>query len=277
MKIIYLSSALLPNPWANSYQTVKTSEALSRLGVDIELWARGKTGLQEILEIYGLSSVSFLRLVKRNIRSQVALRQNHLSYSFTLLRRLRGLQRHGLALYSRETSLWLVLLWAKFFWRVPYVFELHRERSLSWHDALRRALLIRFSDGLVVISKELLNRFAALKKNLGLAFCGVDSKRFENIPNQEESRRRYSLPNFFYLGYAGGFEEYQGLPTLLAAFEKISPELPGVGLFIAGGSKSEIAALSKKISPFCQKQIFFLGRLNFKDVPSALAAADILV
>ena len=273
MKVIYISSASLPNSFANSYQTVKTCEALKRAGVDIELWAESKGDERAILRSYGLESsdlFNFLRIGKKRI--------NHVFYSIAVLRKLRSQDKKTFVLYSRETGMWIVLLFAKYIWNVPFVFEVHRKESIKWHDALRRKLLLKKADGLVVISKALFESFKNDKKNIGLAFCGVEPKRFQNIILKTDSLLKYKLPeDKIYLGYAGGFEEYQGLKTLAKAFNILYKNNSRLGLFIAGGKTGEIESIKAYFTKEALGGVYFLGMLPFADVPGALAAADILV
>lgn len=253
MKVIYLSSAILPNPWANSYQTVKTCEALKIAGMDIELWAQKRESEETIKKAYGLSVSPIFHFIPM----PSGHRPNHLSYSLSILRELAKYKKEKVVLYSRETPLWLALLWAKFFWGMPYVFEIHRRHSLVWYDAVRRFFVIKNASGLVVITKALLNAYNHFNWNIALAFLGVDPVRFADIPRRELSRHTYGLKEKLYLGYAGGFEAHQGLPVLLGAFKEISEKIPELGLFIAGGNEKEISAL-KEACPGISDRVKFL-------------------
>ena len=273
MKVIYISSASLPNSFANSYQTVKTCEALKRAGVDIELWAESKGDERAILRSYGLESSDLFNFLRNGKK-----RLNHVFYSIAVLRKLRSQDKKTFVLYSRETGMWIVLLFAKYIWNVPFVFEVHRKESIKWHDALRRKLLLKKADGLVVISKALFESFKNDKKNIGLAFCGVEPKRFQNIISKTDSLLKYKLlEDKIYLGYAGGFEEYQGLKTLVKAFNILYKNNSRLGLFIAGGKTGEIESIKAYFTKEALGGVYFLGMLPFADVPGALAAADILV
>src|SRR3989338_665635 len=244
MKVIYISSASLPNSFANSYQTVKTCEALKRAGVDIELWAESKGDERAILRSYGLESSDLFNFLRNGKK-----RLNHVFYSIAVLRKLRSQDKKTFVLYSRETGMWIVLLFAKYIWNVPFVFEVHRKES-----------------------------FKNDKKNIGLAFCGVEPKRFQNIISKTDSLLKYKLlEDKIYLGYAGGFEEYQGLKTLVKAFNILYKNNSRLGLFIAGGKTGEIESIKAYFTKEALGGVYFLGMLPFADVPGALAAADILV
>lgn len=275
-QVIYLSSAILPNRWANSYQTIKTCEALRRQGVDIELWALGKDNSGQMAKAYGVSDISFLRILNKKFPG--GMRPSHLTYSFKILKELRIIDRKDLILYSRETVMWLVLLFAKIFWGVPYVFEIHRKKSLTFYDQARRTLVVKFASGLVVISRALLDFYKNKNKNIRLAYCGVDPARFETSLGAEDEKKFFSFDErLIYLGYIGGFEDYQGLPVLLRAFSEVSASDKNLRLAIAGGKENEIERLKNTLSPDVFGKVKFLGHIPLSDVPRFQKAVDILI
>lgn len=261
----------MPTGFANSYQIVKTCEALKKQGVDVELFAFDtiKPKREEVLDFYGIENDFPIHFFSRITR-------NHLIYNlrllFAIIKQKKG---RRIVLYARETALVYVLLFAKLFLRTPFVYEAHRFSSRSRYDAWRRKLIIKYASAIIPISKHLKELYQNTGKVSKVAFCGTDPKRFENMPLRYDARRMLGIDeNKKIIGYVGSLQEYEGVDLLVAAFSELEQE--NLELWIVGGKDNEIQSQKSKVKSYVDN-IKFVGRVDVDKVPLYLSAFDILV
>jgi glycosyltransferase involved in cell wall biosynthesis len=78
--------------------------------------------------------------------------------------------------------------------------------------------------------------------------------------------------------YAGSFEPYQGLPLLLEAMAAVRESLPQARLVLVGGRPDQVAGITRQAARLgVAEVIIFAGQRPPDEIPSYLAAADVLV
>lgn len=259
----YITGSRLPNRFANSYQIMKTCEALSAEGVSVTLVAPVKKDADRevITTDYAVSTPFSLILLKK--------RYNHLIYSFKLLSLLWKNRADDLLLYIRETPFVFVVLCARIIWGVPYVYESHRYASRSFYDGCRRRLIEMWAAGIVSISKTLDAKYENKKVPRAVAFCGTDPKRFDitAVSNQISDLKGKNI-----VMYIGSFQKKEGLSILFDAWNNIHDKKEWM-LVVVGGNESEVANM-KNMAP---ASTFFTGQVSKEQVPMYQQRADVLV
>ena len=132
------------------------------------------------------------------------------------------------------------------------------------------ALMQRASDFFLVVSKPQASRLVQAQidpSNIALVRNGVDLELFRRKTNDNTKKE-------FVVCYAGGFQPWQGLGTLLDAAEMIRAS--NVRLRIIGFSRKD-HALKKEISSRLGSKAELINRLSQTDLVSQLSSADILV
>jgi len=78
--------------------------------------------------------------------------------------------------------------------------------------------------------------------------------------------------------YAGTFEPYQGLPTLLDAFPRVRSAVPGAVMVLVGGEGEAAAAIERDVAERgLSGAVRLVGRKPREEIPGYLAMADVLV
>ncbi|HET7601217.1 MAG TPA: glycosyltransferase family 4 protein [Gemmatimonadales bacterium] len=109
--------------------------------------------------------------------------------------------------------------------------------------------------------------------------------RFPIIPAAPSPERVHALRRELALAddtpvvlYAGTFEPYQGLPTLLDAFPRVRSAVPGAVMVLVGGEGEAAAAIERDVAERgLTGAVRLVGRKPREEIPGYLAMADVLV
>tara|TARA_Y100000310_G_C20653444_1_gene800713 strand:- start:346 stop:1500 length:1155 start_codon:yes stop_codon:yes gene_type:complete len=120
--------------------------------------------------------------------------------------------------------------------------------------------------------KTQFEKLGALEKNISVVPTGIDASTYD-IPKEEiqQVRKSLGIEQQLFL-YAGTLAPYQGIDLLLQAFSNVANQ--STRLVVIGGSKEESAPYKQR---FPHRQISFLGKIPFQDIPRYILASDILV
>jgi len=159
----------------------------------------------------------------------------------------------------------------------PILEELIRGRMLidreGAEDATMRAF--RAATAITVVSRELahiIEKHPSARGKIHVVPNAANLERFSgatpNVPRTEEE---------FVVGFIGELLPWQGLPTLIAAFQLLADALPHARLVIAGeGSDRE--ALERDIAArSLTQQVQLLGGVPPSAIPGVLASFDVAV
>lgn len=104
---------------------------------------------------------------------------------------------------------------------------------------------------------------------------GVDADLFAGRHTSEGFRERWRLPHARIVAFAGGFEPWQGLDTIVQAFAAVSRQCCDVILVLAGDGPLRHGIEAQTEDLGCRSRVFFLGRLPQQEVASLLGLADV--
>jgi glycosyltransferase involved in cell wall biosynthesis len=165
-------------------------------------------------------------------------------------------------------------------WRRPLVRQMQALRSRSYDQACRLASQV------VVVTPQLgqyLERRGIPASKIQVVPNGVNLEHFQPR-DRLESRRALQVisglelsDNDPLVGFAGGLAAWQGLEGLVEAFSGLPEPAHGRRKLLIAGSGPEQPALARQIARLGQvERIHLLGRLPYTQIPTFLAACDLL-
>lgn len=274
MKIYYIANARMPTEKAHGIQLAKMCEAFVGAGADLELvLPKRKNTPTPIEEFYGLKHeipVKKLPVVDVYRHGRIGWRMSSLSFMavcflYFLKKRLSG---EKMILYTIDMDnfsyLWLPFLFA------PFFIELHnvKVRNFRNNSCLKRAKGIIAINN--IIREKLIKYFGLPSEKIIVHPNGIDPEKFESIPDREEARKKLNLPLSRKIAlYVGRIYDWKGLEILSGLALKKS-----ITFYVVGGTKEELENVTGKNIP---AEIVCAGPCEYKDIPTWLAAADLLV
>jgi glycosyltransferase involved in cell wall biosynthesis len=271
MKIAVISLATIPSDIANSIQTMKSSQALSLLGNDVTLLVSGPApgaDWPSLARQYGLTHpfrVEWLPLLP------VAARMLFMIQAI-IHARLLGAD----LVYTRlpQSAVFALLL------GLPVVMELHAPPTgvlgPRWYKLFAK---LPGRKRVISITHALLT---VLKRDFGIAFKrgqfvvgpnGVDSDRFEGLPEPKDARRRLNLPESPTVVCTGHLYAGRGVEL----FVEMAKLIPGANFLWVGGRSRDVELWKTRAAEMGMANIVFSGFIPNIDLPLYQAAADILL
>jgi len=172
-------------------------------------------------------------------------------------------------------------------YRVPIILELnsplserdlhygHRRRTLAL-KIKKRVLLL--GDAIVVVSNFLRDYLL----NLGIPASkihvipnAVDPNRFTPHIDGSVIRRNYKLDKKVVVGFVGGFSQWHGIESLLAAAQDVIEKIKHIHFLLVGeGNMREVSEKFVRDNGISE-YVTFTGSVLYKDIPHYIAAMDI--
>lgn len=169
-------------------------------------------------------------------------------------------------IFERETSFGAGAI-ASIMTGRPYVLEVIGNRVTSLQLARSRKI--------VAYSSRMFEGTANVEK-VELVTGAVDSELFKPDANAgREIRSLYSVGDGPVIGFVGTFQEWQGMDDLIAAAVQVLRRYPGAKFLMVGPYYSETQ--TKVSSMGIARSFIFTGPVNYREVPSYMNAADVLV
>lgn len=291
MRIIYLTNSRLPGEKAHAIQIMKTCAALSaehqlllvhphRENRD---FLANVTDLQEYYQLprpvarKTLPSLDIFNLIARLPKSwqargfQLANALQLGTYHLALLPLL--LRESPSAWYTRDSlSAALLCLLRP---RQKVYFEAHTFPTSEMGLRLQRWMLPRLA-GLGVLTHPLAQEYIDIGANparIHILPDAADVGRFNRI-SQAQARQQLNLPaNQPIAMYVGQMYAWKGMENLLEA----ARHMPDIHLYLVGGTPEELPRVQAMASKEGFHNLHFAGYVPPAQVPSWLAAADVLI
>jgi len=193
-------------------------------------------------------------------------------------------------IHAVEESVFIAFLLRRLF-HVPYIYDMDSciSDQLAYTGKLRSRYmlkLIRFLEGIVIKNSavvltvcsaltEFAIRIAPGKKFFQIEDCPV------GIPAAKKTVGRQELgvgEDSIIVMYVGNFESYQGVEMLLESILLVTKDEKNVKLVLVGGEQKQVQKLKLLAGGLgVLNSVLFYGKRPVEEIPSLLAAADILV
>lgn len=284
VKITYVAHTRFPTERAHGHQIANVCAAMAALGHDVLLLAPTvRTPIsQDPFTYYGIPPLfsirrmqSFDALHARFVPEYIAFFLSMFSYR-RVLRRFFHRHRPDL-FYIRSTAVLRAVLATD----VPVVLELHtlpRRKSRSFVRACNRCTAVVCLT--TPMHRELL-AWGVLPERLLVEGDAADVRLFDGVKPRETVRRELGVPDDrFLIGYAGQLASMgltKGLPELIRALALLHERDVLFHAAIAGGPEQARQQLQSLLSKELRDSVSFVGMLPRREVPSFLAACDVLV
>lgn len=266
MKIIYLSTARLPDEWAHGLQIMQMCSAFAAEGAHVQLVVplRAGTVSADPFKYYGVKknfSLKKLPCIDFFPGTQSKFFFFLRNFSFLISARTYLFFTYYDLLYTREHS------FLPYFPAQKTVLELHSIPAHVgfWRQAKRLMFIVTISQG---IKDDVLVHGVSASSVL-IAPDAVDLEAFENPEPQAAARNRLGLPLDKKIAlYIGRLDQWKGVETLFEAAKLV----PDVQIVVIGGERGEIESFKKQYPA-----VIFLGPRPFTELADNQAAGDVLI
>ena len=299
--ILYLTIAKIPDIEAHTIQTVRTCDALVRIGVPVYLQlpirmeaARPAKVFQSIKEFYGVRNLFTLiptpppMIWTRRKRINVILHLTSATiYSLigAILANILAITRKRRVFIYTRTPLILACLeiWRPLLRKVKVIYECHNLRQeYETQGFLKRLFLkgLRSSHVIITISSSLkdeVKNFTMADKTVHVLHSAYDPSIFRDLPDSlDYLREELGLPrDKWIVAYAGQLWSWKKPEFILEAFRNLENE--DVLLLFVGGARRDIERLRGYAKQKGLRSVLFVGFVPPRLVPKYLKAADCLI
>jgi glycosyltransferase involved in cell wall biosynthesis len=292
MNFLYLTNSRLPGEKAHAIQIMKTCAALAA-HADVRIiharrsnrpWLRSVTDMRAFYDLprdvsrRAIPSLDFFHLVPRlSLGSSGAYRIvfaiQMLTYHLALIPLL--LRSRADVYYTRDslTAALLIMIGKDKTGKV--FFEAHSFPSSRMGLALQRWLVPRL-DGLIGLTELLVQRYLELAnppRTVAVIADAVDIDAFGRRRNAEARQELGVGQNDFLVMYVGQMYAWKGVETLVeaAAFLPVDARI-----WLVGGTPEELPRIEKLVREPGAGQVKLVGYVPPTQIPTYLAAADVL-
>ena len=274
MKVIYISTSVIPSLTANSIHVMKMCQAMVQEGHQPTLYAHrpAKTADQKsdnLWNHYGISERFAIRWLLPN--------QGHFAHYLTSIQAVwLAWRSHADLIYTRNVTAAAISSNLG----LPTIYEIHDMPSGKlgpWLFTLflRGRGLVRLVAITDALRQDVLARYGYWLdgKDFIVAPDGVDLERFVDLPSPEEARYRLGLAALFTAGYAGSHYAGRGIELIF----ELARLLPGVQFLIMGGDEQSVDARRKQAVQQGLVNMYFVGFVSNADLPLYLSACEVLL
>jgi glycosyltransferase involved in cell wall biosynthesis len=270
MKIIFIAPSAIPSETANSIQVMKVTQALTQLGHEASLIVPGSPyqDLVQLKQHYGITTMFPIQWLP----ARKGMRRIDFCWKAVVLAK----EEHADIVYTR-------MIWAALFAmhrNIPVILHMHGIPTGKLGPFLYKRYLNRKGKKLTVFTtlglKQLIESQLGVKHAVNETLVcsnGVDLNRYEDLPDQKESRKLLGLPQKFTAVYSGGFYAGRGLETIF----DLARHFPQVHFLCVGGKPAVVAELQKQVKTEGLENLTLTGFVANEKLPLYQACADILL
>ena len=270
LRVVYVGSPPLFSRGASAIHVMKMCQAMTRLGIDVELVLPSFNKGIDVFDYYNVEP-SFKLTTFPSLKNSSARHIGHgiLSSVYTKMNRKNFdlvLTRNIFYAYLSTT-----------FFGIPTIYDAHHPLVKGAHllfDSFKNSKhLVRFSTN----SRGLADIYMKLglpRDKLNVAHNGVDLEEFTGLPSKEEARRQLNLPiDKKIVCYSGNTYSGRGIDLLIEAAQSLKEAL----FMVVGGLESDIENYKKIARDKNAENFKLVGFVPHKDVPLYISSADVLV
>jgi glycosyltransferase involved in cell wall biosynthesis len=263
MKIVYLSTARIPDDWGHVIQIMKMCEAFARAGHAVELVVPHRAGTSREDPYAFVGAENIFNITKLACIDVSATSEGKWLYwlrivSFFLSAQCYLAFKRYDVLYTREPFIR--------FGTMPYVFEAH---SVS-PSVIRAAKKARAVIAITSFIRDELVEVGVPQENILVAPDAVDLSTFENPESTEVARKRLDIPLDKKIAlYLGRIDAWKGTDALFGAADFLPDDIQ---LVVIGAEPHEINSLQETYP-----RIRFIAFRPYREVADNQAAADVLL
>ncbi len=285
LHLIYLSTARIPSEKAHTYQILKMGEAFTQKGASVTLLhqRRKKHSLEEkagnLFDYYGITSPFIIKQLSccdwnwmGRINQRIQFYWRMISYLWVVAFFITYHRRSIDVIYCRDRFSIPLLAGIKMLSHFKLFYEAHEFPSAFPQAHIR---LLKKMNGVIAVNEILRQKFLAAgfpAKKILVAHDGVDHKAIAFF--RTRSRKILDKEKPVRLCYTGHLYPWKGCKTLVRAMDF----LPGnFHLTIVGGTREDLEDLKEKTRSGNLHTVDYRGYVPPGEVPTHLAASDILV
>ncbi len=276
-KILYITDVRLPTEKAHGIQIMKSCEAFSRAGIEVELVIPNRSNpikqdsfeyyeVEKTFKIIRVKSLNFLKFEK--ILGPFAFRIQALSFIKNLPKIAPNPET---LIYTRSVGIARSMALKGL--KVAYEAHIWPENYTWLHKAM-----LRFVTYIICNSKGTENEYkkAGYKNTLSVP-NGVDLKKFSGVQKSVELLKKLNLPaDKKIIMYTGHLYEWKGVDTILET-AMLCLNYPQIVFVLVGGTDKDINIYKNKIEASGLNNIILSGHREQRDIPMYLACADVLL
>jgi len=285
MKLVYISPLRYPSEKAGSLFSVKSCEAFSKLGLEVELWApvrRNRLAHKNTFEYFGVNeNFKIRRFFAIDLIDIIPFSFHLLAYSFAFsvflytlfLKISRGINRYIFYSHEQFVILPLTFLSNKTF------YEMHDFPGKQF----MYKILFRRIHGVVSTNtwktEAIIKNFNIKKKSILTIPNAVDVEHFSHNLSTKEAKQILKLPEKSHLiGYIGSLKTMnmeKGVATSIDSLKFLGEDYT---LYIVGGEQHDILYYKKYAEEKgLVHRVVFVGKVSYKEIPLYSAVCDCLI
>ncbi|MBE0699616.1 MAG: glycosyltransferase family 4 protein [Anaerolineaceae bacterium] len=269
MKIVCISTSVIPSDTANSIQVMKACQALVHLGHSVHLLVPGKetASWDSLADRYGLTTsfaISWLPSHPRWKRND---------FAWLAVHRAHDLDADLVYTWTGQSAVFALIR------RIPVIFEVHDlPTGLLGPIWFRTFLRLPGRKRLALITRALRaaleRRFPALStQDVIISPNGVDLDQYEDLPGANQSRIDLGLPDTLTVLCSGHLYSGRGVELFLG----LAQRFPQVSFVWVGGRPQEVDDYRLRVASAQLSNVIFTGFISQRRLPSYQAAADVLL
>lgn len=297
MRIAIVTSGHVPSQWAHSVAVAKNANGFAQCGHDVKLLSperlyesRERRELDSITNYYGIGEDIDVTLFPDKTPyyfidiPYVGFALDALTFgTFDVARRIGDPERK-IAAYIEEEG--FDLAYCRTYRATNYLVEKGIPTIMESHSptlrrhAQRRAMKKATKDafrGLVTIGQNLRDNFVEAgvpEEKVLVLQDGVDLEQFADPMPKVDARSELGFPEDQPLAmYVGSLHEDKGIRHIL----QMASRLPNVRFQFVGGDEDDVESWSSTAANLGADNAYFSGYIPNREVPTYLAAADVLL
>ncbi len=270
LKVLYVGSPPLFGKGASSIHMMKMCQAMSNLGIQVELVLPGNFPKESLFTYYDVTpsfdvktirfTYKFARQIVHGIASAFYARSNRKKYDFVLTRNL---------MFAYISTI---------YFGIPTIYDAHHppisKRAANMirdFSGSKHFLGMSFnSNGL----KKIYARSRIEPEKSVVAHNGVEVDKFDTSLDKNELREKLILPrNSIIVTYSGNTYEGRGIEYLI----DVANNMRDIEFLVVGGTEDDNSIYKQFVRQIGMNNIKFTGYVEQKKVSQYLLASDILV